>query len=126
MIRFLAVTALAVAAGLASAHEDAPLQAQHGGVVVEATSGQQVELSAAGGMLMVYLHDHDGVPIASQAALAEVIVLSGAGKQVLALRPSGGNALMAAEPFSAAPGSKAVVRLTLPGQAVEQLRFVLP
>ena len=126
MIRFLAVTALTLAAGLASAHEDAPRQAQHGGVVVEAASGQQVELSAAGGMLMVYLHDHDGVPIASQAALAEATVLSGASKQVLVLRPSGGNALMAAEPFSAAPGSKAVVRLTLPGQAVEQLRFVLP
>ena len=100
MIKLLWIAALSVVAGLASAHEDAPMLAQHAGVVTEAASGNNAELSAAGGMLMVYLRNHDGVDIASQGATAEVTVLSGGKKQVLALQPSGGNSLMAAEAFS--------------------------
>ena len=126
MIKLLWIAALSVVAGLASAHEDAPMLAQHAGVVTEAASGNNAELSAAGGMLMVYLRNHDGVDIASQGATAEVTVLSGGKKQVLALQPSGGNSLMAAETFSAVAGSKAMLKLTLPGQAAEHYRFVLP
>lgn len=126
MIKLLWITALSVVAGLASAHEDAPMPAQHAGVVTEAASGNNAELSAAGGMLMVYLRNHDGVDIASQGATAEVTVLSGGKKQVLALQPSGGNSLMAAEAFSAVAGSKAMLKLTLPGQNAEHYRFVLP
>ena len=126
MIKLLWIAALSVVAGLASAHEDAPMPVQHAGVVTEAASGNNAELSAAGGMLMVYLRNHDGVDIASQGATAEVTVLSGGKKQVLALQPSGGNSLMAAETFSAVAGSKAMLKLTLPGQAAEHYRFVLP
>ena len=126
MIKLLWIAALSVVAGLASAHEDAPMPVQHAGVVTEAASGNNAELSAAGGMLMVYLRNHDGVDIASQGATAEVTVLSGGKKQVLALQPSGGNSLMAAEAFSAVAGSKAMLKLTLPGQNAEHYRFVLP
>lgn len=126
MLKLLAIAALSVVAGLASAHEDAPMAPQHAGVVTEAASGNNAELSAAGGMLMVYLRNHAGVEIASEGARAEVIVLSAGKKQVLALQPSGGNALMAPAAFSAAAGSKAMLKLTLPGQATEQYRFVLP
>ena len=126
MIKLLWIAALSVVAGLASAHEDASMPAQHAGVVTEAASGNNAELSAAGGMLMVYLRNHEGVDIASQGATAEVTVLSGGKKQVLALQPSGGNSLMAAETFSAVAGSKAMLKLTLPGQAAEHYRFVLP
>ena len=126
MIKLLWIAALSVVAGLASAHEDAPMPVQHAGVVTEAASGNNAELSAAGGMLMVYLRNHDGVDIASQGATAEVTVLSGGKKQVLALQPSGGNSLMAAEAFSAVAGSKAMLKLTLPGQAAEHYRSVLP
>jgi hypothetical protein len=74
---------------------------------------------------MLYLNDHAGQQISSQGATAEATVLSGSEKQVLALAPSGDNALMASGTFKAAAGSKAIVKLTLPGKAAEQFRFVL-
>jgi uncharacterized protein YdbL (DUF1318 family) len=108
---------------LALAHGDAP--AKHQGVVAEAASGNLAELSVAGNMLMLYLSDHQGQAINSAGAVAEVTLLSASAKQVLALLPAGDNALMAKEAYSAPAGSKALVKVTLPGQAAEQFRFVL-
>lgn len=119
-------SSLLLAAGAAYAHEEAPQAPQHGGLVTEAGSGHIAELSLAGGMLMVYLRDHEGAPIDSAGAQGEVSLLSGGAKQVLALAPSGGNSLMAQGSYQAAAGSKAVLKLTLPGKSAELFRFVLP
>lgn len=119
-------SSLLLAASVTYAHEDAPQAPQHAGVVSEAASGHNAELSLAGGMLMVYLRDHAGAPLASKEAQAEVTLLSGTAKQVLALAPSGDNSLMAQGSYQAATGSKAVLKLTLPGKSAELFRFVLP
>ncbi|MBP8185444.1 MAG: hypothetical protein KAX95_06125 [Pseudomonas sp.] len=119
-------SSLLLAASVTYAHEDAPQAPQHAGVVSEAASGHNAELSLAGGMLMVYLRDHAGAPLASKEAQAEVTLLSGTTKQVLALAPSGDNSLMAQGSYQAATGSKAVLKLTLPGKSAELFRFVLP
>ncbi len=119
-------SSLLLAASAAYAHEDAPQAPQHAGVVTEAASGHNAELSLAGGMLMVYVRDHEGAPIDSAGAQGEVTLLSGGAKQVLALAPSGTNSLMAQGSYQAAAGSKAVLKLTLPGKSAELFRFVLP
>jgi len=118
-------SSLLLAASATYAHEDAPQAPQHAGVISEATSGNTAELSLVGGMLMVYLRDHAGAPLTSKDAQAEVTLLSGSTKQVLALAPSGDNSLMAKDSFQAAVGSKAVLKLILPGKSAEQFRFVL-
>ena len=119
-------SSLLLAASVAYAHEDAPQAPQHGGLVTEAASGHTAELSLAGGMLMVYLRDHEGAPLDSTGAQAEVTLLSGSTKQVLALAPSGANSWMAQGAYQAVAGSKAVLKLTLPGKSAELFRFVLP
>jgi hypothetical protein len=124
--RWLLSSSLLLAAHATYAHEDAPQAPQHEGVVSEAASGHNAELSLAGGMLMVYLRDHAGAPISSAGAQGEVTLLSGSAKQVLPLQPSGGDGLMAHGAYQAVAGNKALLKLTLPGQPAELFRFVLP
>ena len=119
-------SSLLLAASVTYAHEDAPQAPQHGGLVTEAASGHIAELSLAGGMLMVYLRDHAGAPIDSAGAQGEVTLLHGSTKQVLPLAPSGANSLMAQGAYQAVAGSKAVLKLSLPGKSAELFRFVLP
>ncbi|MDO8697467.1 MAG: hypothetical protein Q7J74_10205 [Pseudomonas sp.] len=119
-------SSLLLAANVAYAHEDAPQAPQHAGLVSEAASGHNAELSLAGGMLMVYVRDHEGAPIDSAGAQGEVTLLNGSAKQVLPLAPSGANSLMAQGAYQAVAGSKAVLKLTLPGKSAELFRFVLP
>ncbi|OHC33896.1 MAG: hypothetical protein A2Y50_09380 [Pseudomonadales bacterium RIFCSPLOWO2_12_59_9] len=119
-------SSLLLAANVAYGHEDAPQAPQHAGLVSEAASGHNAELSLAGGMLMVYVRDHEGAPIDSAGAQGEVTLLNGSAKQVLPLAPSGANSLMAQGAYQAVAGSKAVLKLTLPGKSAELFRFVLP
>jgi hypothetical protein len=125
LLTLLVATTLSLASAALYAHEDAPQLAQHSGVVSEATSGNTAELSLEGGMLMVYLRNHDGAPIASKDSSGELTLLSAGKKQVVTLLPSGANALMAKDTYQVAAGSKAVLKLTLPGKAAEQFRFAL-
>ncbi|MBF7731706.1 hypothetical protein [Pseudomonas sp. N040] len=125
VVTLLLSTGLILAAGSPQAHEDAPQAPMHSGVVSEAASGTNAELSLEGGMLMVYLRTHDGAPIASQDSTAELTLLSAGKKQVVALLPSGDNSLMAQGSYQAGPGSKAVLKLSLPGKSTEQFRFEL-
>lgn len=125
LLTLLISASLSLATGAAHAHEDAPQAPMHQGVVSEAASGTNAELSLEGGMLMVYLRTHDGAPIDSRDSAAELILLTAGKKQVVALLPSGDNSLMAQGAYQAAAGSKAVLKLTLPGKAAEQFRFEL-
>lgn len=116
---------LILSAGSIYAHEDAPQAPMHSGVVSEASSGNTAELSLSGGMLMVYLRNHDGAPISSKDGSGEVTLLIAGKKQVMALLPSGENSLMAKDSYQAVAGTKAVVKVTLPGKAAELFRFAL-
>lgn len=104
-----------------AAHEG--LKPAKGGVIVEGKSGNRVELVAEGGQLAAWITDHDGKPIAAQGVKAEVTLLVGAEKSSAAFEPAAGNKLLAK--VKPVPGAKAVVRLTVGGQAAEQLRFTL-
>ena len=119
------IISLMLTANASFAHEDAVQAAQHGGVVSEAASGTAAELSTQDNMLMVYLLDHDGSPIQSKGAVAEVTLLNGAKKQVLPLAASGENSLMASGELQAVAGTKALLKLTMPGKPAELFRFVV-
>lgn len=105
------------------AFADGVLKPAHGGVMAEAKSGQRVELVAAPAGLEVYLSGHDGKPVDSKGVSGEVTVLAGAQKTTAKLVPAGGNKLTA--PAKAAAGAKAIVKIALPGKAVEQVRVAL-
>lgn len=125
LLNLLISASLSLATCAVYAHENAPQPAQHNGVVSEAASGNTAELSLDGGMLMVYLRNHDGAPISSEGGSGEATLLTAGKKQVMALVPSGENSLMAKDSYEAVAGTKAVVKVTLPGKAPEQFRFAV-
>ncbi|SMC29405.1 hypothetical protein SAMN02745857_03818 [Andreprevotia lacus DSM 23236] len=121
MKRILIATLFTLAAGLSFA--DGDLTPRHGGVVVEAKSGHKVELVAQSGMLTLYLFSHDGKPVDSKGAGAEITLLAGSDKSTAKFEASGENTLMAHGKFNTAAGAKAIVKFTLPGKAAEQVRL---
>ncbi|WP_047391607.1 hypothetical protein [Chitinibacter sp. ZOR0017] len=114
---------LAVATCLSWA--DGVMTPAHGGVMSEAKSGTRAELSTAGNMLMAYLTSHSNEAIATKGAVAELTLLNGTEKQEVKFMPSGANSLMAQGKYKAVAGSKALLKVTLPGKATEQFRFEL-
>ncbi|WP_410498863.1 hypothetical protein [Chitinibacter sp. S2-10] len=114
---------LALSATLAFA--DGDMKAMHKGVMAEATSGARAELSTEGNMLMVYLTSHHGEAIATKGVVAELTLLNGTEKQAVKLAPSGDNSFMAQGQFKAQAGTKALLKVTLPGKPAEQFRFTL-
>lgn len=121
MKRWILSLALATLALGAAAHDN--LKPAKGGVIVEAKSGNRVELVAEGGQLAAWITDHDGKPIAAQGIKAEITLLAGTEKSNAVFEPAAGNKMLAK--VKPAPGAKAVVRLTVGSQATEQLRFTL-
>ena len=107
------------------AFADGEMKPAHGGVMAEATVGTRAELSTADKMLMVYLTTHHGESIATKGAAAELTLLNGAEKQAVKLAPSGDNSFMAQGQYKAVVGTKALLKVTLPGKATEQFRFAL-
>ncbi|SMF03492.1 hypothetical protein [Pseudogulbenkiania subflava] len=121
MKHLLIAASLAFSTGLAFA--DGDLKPQQGGVMAETQSGHRVELVAEADQLAVYLTDHGGKPVDSKGASGEVTLLVGSAKTTAALVPAGGNKLTAKA--KAAAGAKAIVKVTLPGKAAEQVRLTL-
>lgn len=121
MKKLLIAASIALSAGFAFA--DGELKPQHGGVMAEAQSGQRVELVAEADQLAVYLTDHGGKPVESKGVSGEVTLLVGSAKTTAALAPTGGNKLTAKA--KAATGAKAIVKVTLPGKATDQVRLTL-
>ncbi len=74
-------------------------------------------------MIMLYLTSHHGEAIATQGASGELTLLKGKDKQVLKLQPSGGNSLMAQGEYKPVSDAKALAKVALPGNVVEQFRF---
>lgn len=100
------------------------LESTHGGVIVEGKS-ITAELVATAENLTVYLSNH-GESVNAQGASAEVLLLSAGKKATVQLSPSEGNRLVGSGDYRLAPGSKAIVKLSVPGTSEEQLRFSLP
>lgn len=100
------------------------LEAAHGGVIVEGKA-ITAELVAKPENLDVYLSNH-GEPMDAQGAGGEVLLLSGGKKATVKLAPAEGNRLSGSGDYQLAPGAKAIVKLSVPGAADEQLRFSLP
>ncbi len=118
--RTLCAWALAAALPL-SAHEN--LKPAKGGAIVEAGSGNRIELVREGAELAAYLTDHDGRPLAAAGAKVEVTLLAGTARTQLALEPQAGNRL--AKAAAVAAGAKAVVRFSVGGKPAEQVRLTL-
>lgn len=121
MKKLIIAASIALSAGLVFAHEG--LKPQHGGVMVEATSGNRVELVAEAEQLSVYLSNHDGKPLDSKGVSGEITLLSGTEKTRATLTPAGDNQLLAKAKATA--GAKAIVKITLPGKPAEQMRLTL-
>lgn len=131
-MKFMQIAALAVGfalAGGAAAHSDDYLetvQAPNGGQL-RATDTYHYELvikPGAGGTneVLVYLTDHGGAVVATQAATGSATILSKS-KSTVVLKPEGKNVMRGSGNFEIVPNLKAVVSVTLPGKSAEQARF---
>lgn len=112
---------LAAATAVAVAH--GAVKPLHGGVLGETASHNHVELLRTDGELIAYLSDAAGKPVAAQGAQLEATLLAGTQKSSARFTAAGANKMVASARVPA--GTKAVLRLTLPGQAAEQLRVTL-
>jgi nitrogen fixation protein FixH len=119
--KLLMAASIALSASLAFA--DGVLKPQHGGVMAEATSGHRVELVGGTDQVMVYLTDHDGNPVDSNGVTGDITLLSGTEKSKATLTPAGNNQLTAKA--KALSGTKAIVKVTLPGKPADQMRLIL-
>lgn len=119
--KLLIAASIALSTGLAFA--DGVLKPHHGGAIVEAKSGNRIELVAEAEQLTVYLSSHDGKPVESKDVSGEITVLSGTEKTKVTLAPAGDNQMVAKA--KAATGAKAIVKFTLPGKPAEQVRLTL-
>lgn len=101
------------------AHGD--LKPAHGGLIKEGKL-LTLEVNVDPTMTMVYLTDH-GQVVPSKDISGEVILLDGATKSTIKLTPSGGNSLMGTG-TKTKPGTKAIVKVTIPGKGEDQVRVV--
>ncbi len=123
MKKILLACSLVLLSNLALA--DGEMKPKHQGVMAEASSGTRAELSTQGNMLMVYLTTHSDQAIATKGAVAELTLLNGSDKQTVKIAPSGDNSFMVQGQYKAMAGTKALLKVTLPGKSVEQFRFAL-
>lgn len=136
MKKIFSLTALVLggllAAGSALAHDDAYLDTQkapHNGqlrmagiyhfeLVVDRSSPEVKEKPVT-----VYLTDHAGQKIPAAGATGSVTLLSGKTRTTVTLSPDGDNLLKGSGKYASTPDLKAIVSITLAGQAAAQARF---
>lgn len=119
MKRYLLSAAFVAVASQAFAHGD--LKPAQGGVIAE---GKLVamELVARPDALSVYLSDH-GKPIDAKGASGEVVLLTGTEKATAKLVPAAGNELTAKGSYKVGAGTKAIVKVSMPGKGDDQVRL---
>lgn len=118
--RLLFACCLIAISGLASAH--GPARAPHGGQMQD-LAGSHVELVAKDSELVLYLFDAENKPILAKGAAATATVLATGLPETVTLVAGDDNAMRGNGSFTAAPGMKVVVSLTLPGQRAQSGRF---
>ncbi len=101
-------------------HDHGP---KYGGVVRE-VKDIAYELVARPDTLTLYLNDH-GKPLPTQGAKAEATLYAGNEKTTVALEPAGENRMTAKGSFRVGVGVRAVLTVTLPGQAATKVSFKL-
>mgnify|MGYP000887167671 CR=1 FL=1 len=106
--------------GLASAH--GPARGPNGGQMQD-LAGSHVELVAKGSELVLYLFDAENKPILAKGAAATATVLATGRTETVTLVAGDDNAMRGNGSFTATPGMKVVVSLTLPGQRAQSGRF---
>ncbi len=123
---------LTFGAGVVHAHDDAYLDTQkapHGGqmrmagayhfeLVVTRDSAQVKE-----NPVLVYVTDHAGKEVPTAGARGKVMLLAGKLRAEVTLQPDGENRLKGFAKYASVPDMKAVVSVTLAGQAAGQARF---
>ena len=100
-------------------HEHKPL---HGGIVSEVRD-MDYELVARTDSIQLYVRDH-GKPLDVSQATAKVTLLSGSEKQDIELKATG-DKMEAKGVFKLAPGTKALILISLPDGKTATARFVL-
>lgn len=114
----LLATALPGAAG--PGHD---LKPRHGGVM-QYVAGIDMELVAREGRLALHLEDH-GKPVATGGGSGKATLLLGSDRSEVALVPAGDGLMQSRDPVKAAPGTKVLATLELPGRKPVAARFVV-
>lgn len=86
-------------------------------------AGGHAELVAEGNELRLYLSDNSYRPRAAEGATGQAVVLAAGRQTTVVLTVAGADVLRGRGEFAAAPGMRAVVTLTMPGQRPAQGRF---
>lgn len=118
--RLLFACCLIAISGLASAH--GPARGPSGGQMQD-LAGSHVELVAKDSELVLYLFDAENKPILAKGAAATATVLAMGRTETVTLVAGDNNAMRGNGSFTATPGMKVVVSLTLPGQRAQSGRF---
>ena len=118
--RLLFACCLIAISGPASAH--GPTRGPNGGQMQD-LAGSHVELVAKDSELVLYLFDAENKPVPAKDAAATATVLATGQQETVTFVAGDGNAMRGKGRFTAAPGMKVVVSLTLPGQRAQSGRF---
>ena len=118
--RLLFACCLIAISGPASAH--GPARGPNGGQMQD-LAGSHVELVAKDSELVLYLFDAENKPVPAKGAAATATVLATARPETVTLVAGDDNAMRGNGSFTAAPGMKVIISLTLPGQKVQSGRF---
>ena len=118
--RLLFACYLIAMSGIASAH--GPARGPHGGQMQD-LAGSHVELVAKDFELVLYLFDAQNQSLPANGATATASVLVAGQQESVMLMAGDDNAMRGKGQFTAAPGMKVVVSLTLPGQRAQSGRF---
>ena len=111
---------LVVISGIASGHGHT--RGPNGGQMQD-LAGSHVELVAKDSELVLYLFDAENKPILAKGAAATASVLAMGRTETVTLVAGDDNAMRGNGSFTATPGMKVVVSLTLPGQRAQSGRF---
>ena len=114
------VVSLCIIVATAWAH--GPARGPNGGQMQDLAGGH-VELVAQENEIVVYLFDAENKPMSAQGAVATATVLVQGEQETLTLQPAEGNMMRGRGVFTAHPGLKVVVSLTLPGQRPQLGRY---
>ncbi len=118
--RLLFACCLIAISGPGSAH--GPARGPNGGQMQD-LAGSHVELVAKGSELFLYLFDAQNKPVPAKGAAATATVLATGRPETVTLVAGDDNAMRGDGRFTAAPGMKVIVSLTLPGQKAQSGRF---
>jgi hypothetical protein len=117
----LVLTALVLASPSGIAAEKHGHEGSHGGQIRE-TAAFDLELTAKGKELALYVQDHSGKRVDTKGATATATVMTGKAKETVKLAPAGDNVLKGSGSFAVTPDTKVIVSITVGGKT-EQARF---